>query len=149
MKTQIIQLIAGFIGSFGFAMLFNVRARILLLGAFGGFLSWLVYLISFHVGGAGIFLSSVIASGVSALYAEVLARIFKCPSTLFYIPAVIPLISGSSLYYTMSAAVDANWIGVRYYGLETLYYTLGIACGIFWVSGVMHIFLRRKASKHQ
>lgn len=147
METYLIQLATAFFGSLGFAMLFNLRNRSLFAGALGGFFTWLTYLIVRNFGDAGIFLSSVIASGLGALYAELLARIFKCPATLFYIPAVVPLISGSSLYYTMSAAVDADWGGVRSYGLETLYFTLGIACGIFLVSGVLYIVRENKHKK--
>lgn len=147
MDAYIIQLVTAFIGSLGFAMLFNLRNRSLLAGALGGLITWLVYLLVRYVGGGGIFLSSVVSSGVGALYAELLARAYKCPATLFYIPSVVPLISGSSLYYTMSAAVDADWTGVRNYGLETLYYTLGIACGIFLVSGVLHIRAKKRHQK--
>ena len=142
MNVYVIQLITAFIGSLGFAMLFNLRSKMLFSGAFGGVISWLVYLVVLHLFGGGIFLSSLIASGVGALYAELLARVFKCPSTVFYIPSVIPLISGSSLFYTMSEAVHSNWDGVRHYGLETLYFTLGIASGIFLVSGILHILFR-------
>ena len=131
-----------FLGSLGFAMLFNLRSKLLFSGAFGGVISWSVYLIVFHLFHGGIFTSSLIASGVGALYAELLARTLKCPSTVFYIPSVVPLISGSSLFYTMSEAVHGNWDGVQHYGLETLYFTLGIACGIFLVSGVLHILFR-------
>ena len=145
MNTYLIQLLTAFVGSLGFAMLFNLRNRSLFAGACGGVITWLVYLLIRHVGMGGIFLSSVIASGVGALYAELMARVNKCPATLFYIPSVVPLISGSSLYYTMSAAVDADWNGVRNYGLETLYFTLGIACGIFLISGVLHVISHKKA----
>ena len=41
--TEIIQIITGFIGSLGFAVLFNIRGKRLIAAAFGGFLSWTLF----------------------------------------------------------------------------------------------------------
>ena len=38
--SEIIQILSGFIGSIGFAFLFNIRGWRLVVTAFGGFLSW-------------------------------------------------------------------------------------------------------------
>lgn len=143
MEKQIIQLICAFIGSFGFGMLFNVRKKAILPGAFGGLLCWLVYLVSINFT-PNIFVASIISSGFTALYSEILARFLKSPAIIFYIPAVVPLIPGSSLYYTMSSVVSGQWDNFRNFGLETVYFTFGIACGLSIVSAAIYILTRNK-----
>ena len=41
-----------------------------------------------------------VASVVLTIYAEILARVVKCPATLFLVTAAVPLIPGGSLYNT-------------------------------------------------
>ena len=61
---------------------------------------------------------------------EDMARVEKAPATVFYIPALIPLVPGGSLYYAMSYAVRSDWDMVGRYGSATFYCALGIACGM-------------------
>jgi uncharacterized membrane protein YjjB (DUF3815 family) len=37
-----------------------------------------------------------------------LAILLRSPATMFYTPAIIPLVPGGRLYYTMYAAIKAN-----------------------------------------
>lgn len=97
--------------------------------SFGGLLTWLVYLICAPVM-PGYFFPSLAASAFGALYAEVLARWLKAPSTLFFIVAMIPLIPGSTLYYSMSCAVYGQLAQASIYGLQTFQCALGIGTGM-------------------
>ena len=78
----------------------------------------------------GYFFPSLAASAFGALYAEVLARWLKAPSTLFFIVAMIPLIPGSTLYYSMSCAVYGQLAQASIYGLQTFQCALGIGTGM-------------------
>ena len=44
-QLEIIQVLAGFIGSMGFAVLFNIRGERLIAAAIGGLLSWLLFVV--------------------------------------------------------------------------------------------------------
>ena len=101
---KLLQLLMAFFGSAGFAIMFHLRRNFLMIASFGGLLTWLVYLICAPVM-PGYFFPSLAASAFGALYAEVLARWLKAPSTLFFIVAMIPLIPGSTLYYSMSLSL--------------------------------------------
>ena len=150
MEDAIIQMIAGMLGSLGFSLLFNLGKKHLIPAALGGFIAWGVYLLCMSVSWMGVLLSTIAASLVSQIYSEVLARIYKAPTTVFAIPAVVPLIPGGSLYNTMYAAVMKDWTQFRYYGVQTLWGTLGIAIGLSFVSGILYIAVnhaRNKASK--
>jgi len=115
MKEVILQLAMAFIGSLGFSMIFRLRRSLWMVGSLGGALCWGCYLLMFDVT-QHIFASGLVASAFAAL--------------LFVIPSVVPLIPGSSLYYTMSAAVSGNTREISEYGSLTLQYALSIAAGI-------------------
>lgn len=133
MEKEIIQLITAFIGSMGFCMLFRLRKGLWLPAAAGGLLCWGFYLTGDHLWGK-IFPAAFLASAFAALYAEAAARKLKAPATLFLIPAVVSLVPGGGLYYTMRYAVQGQMELSAMYGSETLQYVLGISCGmcIIW-----------------
>lgn len=138
METMLLQLFTAFLGSFGFSLVFHVRPRWLPLAGLGGLLGWGIYLLC-SVWWEGVFLPSFVGSAFAALYGEVLARVLKAPAPTFFIPAVIPLIPGSSLYYMMSYAVRREWAIAQIYSSQTLQAALAIAAGIslVWALWVM------------
>lgn len=134
----VLQLITAFFGSMGFALIFHIRGNLILPASLGGMLEWGVYLIASHYLG-GIFLPCLVTSAFSAFYAELLARYYKAPATVFFIPAIIPLIPGSKLYYTMSYAVQGRWVISADYRMRTLKITLGIGAGISLVWSLQYM----------
>jgi len=134
MENYIIQLIMAPIGSIGFALLFRLRLRYLPTAAVGGFFCWGIYLLAAHFT-EGVFLPTMISSAYCALFSEIAARIHKAPATLFLITSLVPLIPGSTLYYTMLHAAQRNWPMAAYFGVRTGQFALGIAAGscIVWV----------------
>lgn len=129
----IIQLIAAFFGSMGFAMLFKIKRHHLLTGSFGGFISWGVYLIVYAICKSepvGYFFAAVAAN----IYAELFARICKTPTTTILVSSLIPLIPGGALYYTMRYFYNGDYERFSTSGMRTLNLALAIALGIIAVS---------------
>ncbi|MBR6501438.1 MAG: threonine/serine exporter family protein, partial [Firmicutes bacterium] len=145
--TVLTQLITAGIGSLGFAMMFNVRRGLLAQAVLGGILDWGIYLIAAEITNSNVFVSSVMAAVFATIYAETMARIMKAPATIFYLPTVVPLIPGGSLFYTMSYAVLNEWDMVRSYGSSTIYCALGIAAGMSLVLSVA--YTSRRLIHHQ
>ncbi|MBQ4629385.1 MAG: threonine/serine exporter family protein [Clostridia bacterium] len=129
MSQDVIQVISAFAGAAGFALVFNIRIKHLLLASVGGLLSWVIYLLV-QTSVENYFISCFVSSAFCAIYAEVMARIYKTPATVFFIPAVVALIPGGSLYYTMSYLIQGNSELFGQYGRTTGLYAMGIACGI-------------------
>lgn len=132
----LLQLAMALFASLGFALMFDLRARLLAPAALGGLLSWGVYL---FCGGffEGVFIPCLIASVFAVVYAQVLAHLNRAPVGIFYILACIPLIPGAGLYNTMSSVVAGNWGAAGSYGLTTVQFVLAIAfgIGIAWAAG--------------
>lgn len=142
MKTALIQLLTAFLSSLGFSMVFGLRRRFLGYAALGGLLCWGLYLCMdawTHME----FLSCLLASSFAVVYAELLARWLKTPATLFVVPAILPLVPGGSLYYTMENVVRGRLEAAKSYGQQTLIVALAIAAGISFVVALRELRARR------
>ena len=140
-QTELLQIVTGFLGSFGFAIIFNIRGKKLIFTALGGFLSWTIFvLLKFLTPNEPIryFLVAVLIS----LYAEILARLLKTPTTTFVITSLIPLIPGGSLYYTMSSAFSGNVTQFLDRGLYTMQLAVALALGIVLNSAAVKMLLK-------
>lgn len=127
--NYVLQLAAAFSGSMGFALLFQVRRGKLLLASLGGLLAWAVYLALRPVMPQDV-PRFFVASVVLTIYAEILARVVKCPATLFLVTAAVPLIPGGSLYNTMRYFVEGDFAASSSQGLNTILLALAIAAGM-------------------
>lgn len=120
-------------GTLGYCLIINIKRNKIIYGCLGGMFATFLYCICVECG-LSLLLQNLIPAAVATLYAEVLARVVKAPATVFLIPAIIPLVPGGRLYYTMSAIVDANVDEAKLYAHETIIIALGIAVGIVIVS---------------
>ena len=131
--TESIQCICAFCGVLGFGVIFNVHGKNLIIGAFGGMVSWMVYLASapFFTNDIGQYF---VAAMVGAFFSELLAVIRKCPATIFLVSCLIPLVPGGIIFYTMQELI----LGHTETSLHLLIYTFeisaSIAMGIFLAS---------------
>lgn len=128
-NSYVLQLASAFAGSMGFALLFQVRRGKLMLASLGGLLAWAVYLALGPVMPQDV-PRFFIASVALTIYAEVLARVVKCPATLFLVTAAVPLIPGGSLYHTMRYFVEGDFAASSAQGLNTMLLALAIAVGM-------------------
>lgn len=149
MRAEIIQVVCAVIGSLGFSFIFHLKRDKLLVASVGGGLTWLFYLLVVHrVNGefAAYFLATVFAT----FYAELMARVKKAPATIFVITALIPLIPGGSLYYTMEYLMQKDMEMMRSKAAETAMLALAIAMGITIVIMLLDLFsLVTRAVKHR
>ena len=128
-SRPLVELLTGALGSLGFGMVFRLRARYLAPAVLGGLLNWGCYLLAYHLSGE-LFLSCLLAAALAGVLAELFATRLRAPATLFLVPALIPSIPGSCLYYTMQAAVGGDFATASAQGLLTAQWALGIAGGI-------------------
>ena len=82
-----------------------------------------------------------------AAFAEIMARVRKYPAISYLIISVLPLIPGSSIYYTALGAMQGDMDRFIYYGTETLGTAGAMAVGILLVSTVMRIRNSRHAAR--
>ena len=126
----------------GFALWFRVRGHKIAYCALGAFLSWGVYLLVYALY-PSVFAATLAGSAMSALFAQVFARIDKAPATIFQTVSAIPLIPGASLYYMMYGFVIRDLDLAIERGLSLLFACFGIVLG-FMVIEVLSKYIFRK-----
>lgn len=138
-NQELLQIITGFIGSLGFAVLFNLRGKRMVAAALAGLFSWTLYVLLSYVIPNEPLNYFIVAMAVS-LYAEVMARVLKTPTTTFITTSLIPLIPGGSLYYTMAYAFESDLERFLEKGLATLQLAAALALGIIVATTLTRLF---------
>ena len=139
--TQFIQILAGGVGSLGFACLFNIRGKRLAVATCGGLLSWFLFVIfSYFIKSDPV--NYFVVSLLMTLFAEVMARVMKTPTTTFITTSLVPLIPGGSLYYTMAYAFQQNGESFIRKGVATLSLAAALALGIIIATTLTKLVLK-------
>ena len=111
----------------------------------GGGIAWVVYLLCAPSG--SVIFQNLMAAVSVAIFSEIMARVFKTPSTVFLIVGILPMVPGGGIYYTMEYCIQGNMPMF----LEKLVSTLGvagaIAVGVSLVSSVVRIITANKFEK--
>ena len=142
-EKEILQILMATLGAFGFAILFNIRGYKLLASAIGGALGWTLYLLLHRVIHSDMIAYFIVAVIIS-LYAEVMAKLLKAPSTIFIAPSIIPLVPGASLYYTMTYALDRNLEMFSAKASTTVTIAVALAVGLVVSTVLVELFERIK-----
>lgn len=144
MITYLIKIFTAGIASLGFALLYNVKGKRLLVPFAGGIIGQILYLSLTFINNED--LQAFTVTIFLALYTEIAARIIKTPTTTFLVPNIIILIPGGSLYFTMSSAIKGEWFNFVLYGKETIFLASSIAAGIMIVSSIIKIIYKVKTN---
>lgn len=126
------------VGACGVAVMFNCAVKKILIGVGNIVVTFGIYLIMDRFNGE-IFSSNFVATLFAALCAEILARVYKAPSTIFLVPAIIVFVPGSSLYYAMNGLVTGEVDVAMEYGKSAGLSLLGIAVGISVIAVLFQI----------
>lgn len=141
MKELLFMILSGFLGSFAFSILYNIRGKKLLFAGMGCLLSVGIYsVLSLAI--ESIPLCYFIVALLISVYAELMARILKSPATTFITISLIPLVPGGALYNTMSYVFESDWLNFFENAVYTLSLTIALALGIVLVSAVTKMFYR-------
>ena len=125
-----VQLLASFIGTASFAVLFGVPRKYYLPCGAVGMLGWLAYLVSVRylpLGPAG---GTFIAATFVALLSIAAARRLRCPSTVFLICGIFPLIPGAGVFWSSYFVVSTQMDAALASGFSAVKVTLAIVLGI-------------------
>jgi uncharacterized membrane protein YjjB (DUF3815 family) len=124
--------------TFSFCVLFNIKGKNMFVASLGGGLGWLIYLLLLHfelTETSSLFFASI----TLGIFSEIMARVLKTPVTTFIVPALIPLVPGGGMYYTMLESVQGNIYTSLETGLQTLSNAGALAVGIVFVSSISRI----------
>lgn len=122
------QFIFAFLGSFGFAIIFNIKGKNMFFSALGGGLGWLIFTAIAPVISNDI-IRYFIASLVISVYSQKMARLRRAPTLIFLVISFIPLVPGYSAYKTMEAILMSDIAIAAEFGVYTFKVVMAIATG--------------------
>lgn len=139
-----IQLAVAFIGTLGFSALFGAPRRTYLACGLTGMAGWAAYLALCKTGlPLAAFAGGVTVSVLSFL----LARLQRCPATVFLVCGIIPLVPGGGIFWTAYHIVANHLRQAATTGFMALKITGAIAGAIILVSALTS-HLKKKTSPY-
>lgn len=138
-------LITSLVGPLGVALMYRVRAKHMLPILVGSELSFVVYYL-FTLAFDGQFFPNLLATVAVGFYARLCAKRGKFPAVIISIPAIMPLLPGGILYYTMHNLMFGQGEAALTCASRTLSIALGIAAGEVAVS-LIHLAIRSAKEK--
>lgn len=139
MRDVILPVFFAFVASGAFSVIYNIRGLGVLICAFGGGLAWFSYLLFAPLLQNEI-TQTFVAALVISVYAEVMARVRKCPVTGYLLVDIFPLVPGGGIYYTMEYAMRGEVDQFLLSFLHTLGLAGAIAVGVLLVSSAVRMW---------
>ena len=133
MTENIELVIFSFLCSLGLGIVFRMNRKCLLFAGIGGAITRIVYILMIEAT-EHIFLQTLCAAIVAALFAEIMAMNKKVPSTVFLYPSIIPLIPGTSLYNICVNIILGNQSEALSYAWECFLALSGMCLGFVLIS---------------
>ena len=128
-----IQCVSGVVGALGFALMFNMHGKGIPFALIGSGISWLVCSVMLRLGVSEP-VCYLVAAASSSFFAEILARIRKVPATSYLLTALVPLIPGAGVYYTMDFIRRGMTAEAYQKGMATAAIAGAVAAGVLLVS---------------
>ena len=131
---MVIQLLAAFVGTAAFAVLFGVPRKYYIDSGICGTVGWLLYLLLVRHTGISVPGVVFLATALVSLTALTQSIIRKCPISVFLICGIFPLVPGAGIFWTTYNLVAEQLPAALHSGILALKVTLAIAFGILFVA---------------
>lgn len=142
--TYPMQAIAALMGTSSFAILFGAPRRHYLSAGIVGTIGWLVYLAVMRMTPAGPFAATFVAATVVAFISRYFAVRFRCPSTVFLICGVFPMIPGGGVFWSAYYVASEQLSSALAAGMLSVKITIAIVLGIIIAANVFNSNVLRK-----
>ena len=129
-SSFLVQLIAAFLGTMAFAVLFGVPRNFYFDAGFCGMMGWLLYLILTRYSAFSAVEVMFCATALVTLIALLQSIGRKCPITVFLISGIFPLVPGAGIFWTSYNIVSNQLPEALHTGFAALKATVAIAFGI-------------------
>lgn len=132
--SLIIQWLAAFIGTIGFAVIFGVPSRNYLSCGLVASLGWVLYLALYRYTSLGIPVSTFFATVLVAILTSLLSRRYMTPATIYIITGIFPMVPGGGLFWTTYYTVSSQLHESFTMGFLSVKITIAIVLGIVFVN---------------
>lgn len=129
--------VIAFLSSAAVTVTYNMPKKYITPACLGGALGWMVYLITPM---ANDFVRYFLAAIAISVYAEIMARVCKAPTTLFLTPALLPMVPGAGMYYTMLYCLQGETLLFYETGVHTLALAGALVLGIVTITSLVRMW---------
>lgn len=131
-----IHIFCSFVGTIGFAIIYNVPRKYYIGCGITGMAGWLMYLFVSTQDNMTTALASFCGSFVVVLLSRILTVSLKCPITIFLVAGILPLVPGAGVYNTAYYLVTNRITLAMLKGIESLKVAFAIVMGIVIVVSI-------------
>ena len=136
---MVIAFLSAFLSTLGFAIIYNIHGKNLVVASFCGAFGWMFYLVADSITNSAI-VPYFVAGLAVALYSAVAAKIFKTPVTVYLMPGFIPLVPGLTIFRTMEACLFGDISSFAEGFVNTLKIGGAISLGLILMSSFFRLF---------
>ena len=136
------ELISAFVGTMAFSLLFSVPKKYYLHCGGIGAAGWLMHKIMLDTMGGSIAVSVFFATVLIVLLSRFAAVFEKCPTTVFMITGIFPLVPGAQIYWATYYLVTNNLYKALDSGFLALKIMISIVLGIVVVFEIPYKFFK-------
>ena len=136
------ELIAAFIGTMAFSLLFGVPKKYYIYCGGIGTAGWLIYKIMLMAAGLSVAVAVFIATVIIMLLSRFAAVSEKCPATVFMITGIFPLVPGAQIYWATYYLVTDQLYQAFDSGFLAIKIMISIVLGIVVVFEIPYKFFK-------
>ena len=129
-----VQIVASFIGTAAFAVLFGVPRKYYALCGVSGVLGWILYMILVRHAGFTPPAATVFATMLVVLSARYFSVLDRCPAIVFLLCGIFPLVPGAGVFWTSYYVVSDQLRLALGSGFMAVKVTIAIVLGIILIS---------------
>lgn len=142
-----VQVLAAFIGTSGFSIVYGVPRKNYLACGVVGMMGWLTYLLIVRFSPMGPVAGTFFAALLVAVLSRWSAVRYKSPGILFMIPGIFPLIPGVGVFWSSYYVVSEQLGQSLHAGFLAVKVTMAIVVAIVIVTNIFHSPARKKGQK--
>ena len=135
-----VQIVASFIGTAAFAVLFGVPRKYYVLCGVSGVLGWILYMILARYAGFTPPAATVFATMLVVLSARWFSVLDRCPAIVFLLCGIFPLVPGAGVFWTSYYVVSDQLRLALSSGFMAVKVTIAIVLGIIIISELPYRF---------
>ena len=135
-----VQIVASFIGTAAFAVLFGVPRKYYVLCGISGVLGWILYMILARYAGFTPPAATLFATMLVILSARWFSVLDRCPAIVFLLCGIFPLVPGAGVFWTSYYVVSDQLRLALGSGFMAVKVTIAIVLGIILISEIPNRF---------
>ena len=136
------QVIAAFFGTVAFSVLFGAARRHYLLCGICGMFGWALYIVLNRYAGFTAAEATICGTILVAIMSKYFAVWFRCPTTVFLITGIFPMVPGGGIYWTVYYIVSGQFERALDSGGTAIMVTVAIVFGTILVNAIPMRFFK-------